>query len=42
MQDKIWALVQKYNALSHEYSNIADDLTRLEQSLEEKGGTYEN
>lgn len=35
MIDKIWALAQEYENRSHEYSKIADELTRIAQEAEE-------
>lgn len=34
--DKIWEKARLYEELSHHYSNMADELTRLAQELEEQ------
>lgn len=36
MIDKIWALAQEYERKSHEYSELADMLTKIAQEAEER------
>lgn len=33
--EKLWSLANYYNTLSHEYSNMADALTKIAQEMED-------